>query len=281
MIRILDCTLRDGGYVNDWFFSEKDIKKIISSIIYSKIDILELGYLTQNSKQNTVLFSSVEDFNIFIDKFEIKIDIPILLMIDYGKFDINKLSYSKNISGIRLAFYKENYKDIFEHIKIINDLGYKLYLQPMVTNFYSDYELKDLLEKTSSYKIDSFYIVDSFGSFFPNDIENYFNKIDNFLDKKINIGLHSHDNISSSFLCAEKIISISKDRNIIIDSTINGIGRGAGNLSTEFISYFLNHSKNHKYNIEPFINESFFEKNYSQKLKYFISGLNKKHPFDS
>ncbi|MFN8671070.1 MAG: hypothetical protein U0457_03180 [Candidatus Sericytochromatia bacterium] len=281
MIKILDCTLRDGGYINNWQFEKNFIKKILISLNKSNIDITELGYLKSNLNNGnnfSTIFDSIKKVDNFIDDLELESNSELFLMVDYGKFDFSLLEKSKYIKGLRLAFHKKDFNNIFEISNKIIALGYKLSIQPMVIDSYEEKELCDLLEKISNYNIDSFYIVDSFGSLFPKDINKYFDLINVLLDKKIKIGLHSHNNISASFLCAKEFIDNRFDREIIIDSTINGIGRGAGNLATEYITYYLEKFHQKNYFVKELLETNFFDKEFSNKFKYFYSGLNKIHP---
>ena len=108
-IKILDCTLRDGGYVNNWGFSQSQISKIVSALGKSNIDIIELGYLDdKNGKSlNSTLFDSVVSVDKALD--DSTLEVQKVVMIDLFGFDIEKLPLQSNtkINGIRLAFHKK------------------------------------------------------------------------------------------------------------------------------------------------------------------------------
>ena len=142
VINILDCTLRDGGYINNWDFKNKQINNILSSLKTSNIDIVECGYLNdkKGKKTNSTLFSDIKTVDSILSK--IDINAQKVIMINLGDFNILNLP-NKNetlIDGIRLAFHKKDLKKALKEAKIIVDLGYKLYFQPMVTKNYTDIE---------------------------------------------------------------------------------------------------------------------------------------------
>lgn len=277
-VELLDCTLRDGGYINNWKFSKESITKIILALNNTKIENIECGYLADKSFVNSTIFSTIKDFDSFFESLEIENQANLFLMADYGKYDFSKLTPSKYVSGIRLAFHKKDVTNIFEDIKKIIDVNLKVSIQPMITNNYSKKDLQKLVAKLCEYKIASFYIVDSFGSMFYEDVTELFNFLDELLPKNIKIGFHSHNNMGSSFSVSKHFIELVKNRDIVIDSTINGIGRGGGNLSTEFISYYL--KKLNHYEVENLFDSDFFEnkEDFKTKLFYFISAINKIHP---
>lgn len=277
-VELLDCTLRDGGYINNWNFKKETIKNIISALNKAKIENIECGYLADKSFADSTIFSSVENFDRFFESLEIKNKANLFLMADYGKYDFSKITESKYLCGIRLAFHKKDCFEIFDDLKKIIACGLKVSVQPMITNNYSKDELTLLINKLHDYEITSFYIVDSFGCMFNENITEFFSFLDEILPPNIKIGFHSHNNMGTSFSGSKHFIELAKNRDLLIDSTINGLGRGGGNLSTEFISYYLK-TKN-LYLPENLFNCDFFDntEDFKTKLFYFISALNKVHP---
>lgn len=270
-VNILDCTLRDGGYVNNWKFSNKQIKNIISSLEKASIDIIECGYLDdqKGSKSNSTLFNTIER----IDKLLTPLNITAnkVIMINLGSFAIQNLPNKKTtqIDGIRLAFHK---KDLTKAIKMglkIIALGYKLYFQPMVTKNYTNQEFEKLIKKVNKLNPYSFYIVDSFGSMTLKEFQSYLDFSNKKLNQNILLGYHSHNNMQLAFSNAINMCNSSFDREIIIDASIYGIGRGAGNLNTELIADYLNHNFNRNYNILPLL----------ETIDSFLSSLMKKQPW--
>lgn len=269
-ISILDCTLRDGGYINNWEFSNSQITKIIDSLSLSKIDIIECGYLDDKKGMeiNSTIFNFIETVDKLID---INDNTSNVVMVNFGDYDISKLPLKKDtkIDGIRLAFHKKNLVEALDLGKQINDLGYKLYFQPMVTKNYKDIEFLSMIESVNELKPYAFYIVDSFGSMTLNEFNRYLVLSDNNLDKNISLGYHSHNNMQLAFSNAISMCSHNFARDIIIDSSIYGIGRGAGNLNTELITDYLNSSQSKKYNTLPLL----------EIIDEFLHSLMKKNPW--
>jgi 3-deoxy-D-manno-octulosonate cytidylyltransferase len=250
-IKILDCTLRDGGYINDWQFTDKQIELTLSSLNKSKVEIVELGYLNQfGFENNSTLFNKIKH----IDKY-IKSDFSFqkVVMINFGDFEINKLPHQKDtqINGIRLAFHKKDLEQALELALEIKNKGFEIFFQPMITKNYSDLEFLLMLEKVNKLSPFAFYIVDSFGSMSLNEFTRLFTLSDNNLNKNISLGYHSHNNLQLAFSNAISLSNANTQRDIIIDSSIYGIGRGAGNLNTELIAQHLNSAKRKNYEIMP------------------------------
>ncbi|MFW0743027.1 aldolase catalytic domain-containing protein [Aliarcobacter butzleri] len=255
-IKILDCTLRDGGYINDWAFKDTHISKILKALDSSNIDILECGYLNDKKgmKNNSTLFDSTATADKAL-AFLSKSDSQKVIMINLGDFDVKNLPPKEqtSINGIRLAFHKKDIDQAFESGYKIKELGYKLYFQPMVTKNYKDIEFLSIIEKTNELNPYAFYIVDSFGSMTLDEFHKYLVLAQNNLNSSISLGYHSHNNMQLAFSNAISMCSQNFKREIIIDSSIYGIGRGAGNLNTELIADYLNNSHEKEYDTLPLL----------------------------
>ncbi len=254
-IKLLDCTLRDGGYVNDWDFTQSQVDKIINSLEKSNIDIIELGYLDikRGVKENSTLFNTVSSIDNILNG--ASPSIQKVAMIDLFAFDIDKLPKQTDtkIDGIRLAFHKRDITDALQAAKKIINLGYQLFFQPMVTKTYTDKEFLTLIEKVSQIDIYAFYIVDSFGSMSLSEFRHYIGLADTYLNKGVGLGYHSHNNMQLAFSNAIDFCNSQIDREVIIDSSIYGMGRGAGNLNTELIAEYLNNQVHKKYDVLPLL----------------------------
>lgn len=254
-INILDCTLRDGGYINDWNFTNKQISKVLDSLSSSNIDVIEFGYLDnkKSKEKDSTLFPNINVLNKFVEKLDQSVEK--VVMINHGDYDIENLVNKKEtkIDGIRLAFHKKNFELAFEEGKKIIDLGYKLYFQPMVTKNYTDLEFLSIIEQVNTLNPYSFYIVDSFGSMTLEEFQKYLIMANNNLYRNISIGYHSHNNMQLAFSNAISMCTSNIKRDIIVDSSIYGIGRGAGNLNTELIADYLNKTFDKNYNTLPLI----------------------------
>ena len=282
-VEILDCTLRDGGYINNWLFGRDNINMIVSKLSAANIDYIELGYIDQNGKDDL----EYTKFNCFenIPSFECKN--KLLCMIDYGKFPIEKVPPQKetNIWGIRIAFSKKNFLDAIKYAKQIKEKGYKVFVQPMVTLSYSVRELNILIDEVNKLEPYAIYFVDSFGSMMENDVIYLFNQYKEKLKNSIRIGFHAHNNLQLAYANAIAFIHKSNN-NIIIDSSIYGMGRGAGNLPTELIIKYLNNLINSKkYHSEYLLEvvDNYLEnlkhnKSWGYCLEYYLSAVYGCHP---
>ena len=255
-IKILDCTLRDGGYINNWSFKDEHISKILKALKNSKIDIIECGYLDDKKgvKNNSTLFDSIATADKFLTPL-VSSSAQKVIMINFGDFDVKNLPLKEqtSIDGIRLAFHKKDIDKAFETAYKIKELGYNLYFQPMVTKNYKDIEFLSIIEKTNELNPYAFYIVDSFGSMTLDEFHKYLILAQNNLNISISLGYHSHNNMQLAFSNAISMCNQNLKREIIIDSSIYGIGRGAGNLNTELIADYLNNSHEKEYDTLPLL----------------------------
>ena len=289
-IQILDCTLRDGGYINNWEFGNKNILKVIEKLISSNIEIIECGFLDSNidKEQDTTRFKNIDILNNLLKDIEIPDNQILVAMIEYTKYDLNslaKVTEDSKITGIRFSFRKSDYKIALEEMKIILEKGYKLFVQPISTDSYSKEELDYLIKKTNSLNPYALYIVDTQGSIFPENFKILFDSFNSKMDSNIKLGFHSHNNMQLSYAIAIEFINLAKNKEIIIDSSIYGMGRGAGNLNTELLADYLNKKYNKDYKIENILEliDSYFyalHKNFGwgYSLAHFLSASNETHP---
>ncbi len=192
-LSVLDVTLRDGGCVNNFDFGQDYMDSIVKAQEEAGVELIELGYIDEKngSDWNRTQYAN-EDV---IRNNVLKSKSPktkYLAMIDYGKYDVYKLGQrnAQGIDGIRLAFHKKNVRDIVPIGRHIIDMGYELYLQPMITLRYSDQELINLIDLVNDEFSDAsaLYIVDSFGEMRPNDLNRMINLIDHNLKPS---GIHA------------------------------------------------------------------------------------------
>ena len=256
-IKILDCTLRDGGYVNDWNFGEESIGAITNNLLDTGIDFVECGFISSRKETSSSksIFKSIDEANQRTGKLVSNND-RLLFMINFGEYDKNLIiPYNDEscVRGIRVAFHKHDMHDALELCRVIKNKGYLIFIQPMNTLSYSKVELNELLILSNEISPYAVYMVDSLGVMRGKDIIDLFDAYDKILDENIFIGFHSHNNLQLSFSNSQDFIKHSGDRNIIIDSTLIGIGRGAGNLCTELIAQHLNENNKGEYDLLPIL----------------------------
>lgn len=285
-MNILDSTLRDGGYCNDWKFGKNNIKMIITNLISAKMDIIECGLIT-NSKVSIdrSRFASVEEANKFIT--HKSNNSKFVLLMNYGDYDVESLPEhtEDGIDGIRLAFHKKDIDGALEVIKRIKEKGYLVFVQPMVAMNYSSDEFVKLLNYANEIRPYAFYIVDSFGNMKPDDVKKFSSMADFILKKDIILGLHSHNNLQLAFSNAQLFVQEINNRELIIDSCIMGMGRGAGNLNTELFISYANDYYDCSYKVEPVLKlideiiNIFYQKKYwGYSLPNYLSASYGMHP---
>ncbi len=285
-VKILDCTLRDGGYINDCNFGYDNLIKIIRGLENAKIDIIECGYLRDvDYNEDKSEFPSMDFFSKKVTKKRDKS--KYVLMGIYGEYDYNKLpDYKPSYAdGIRVTFHREERAKALEAVGVIEEKGYKLFIQPTATLGYSDYQLLEMVEYCNRIKPYSFYIVDTFGEMREYDITRLAQLFDNNLDTSIRLGFHSHNNLQLSYSNAVAFINAVHRRKVILDSSVFGMGRGAGNLCTELITEYLNVQYDKSYRILPMLKliddviKVIRNKEYwGYSPEYYLSAINKCHP---
>ncbi len=286
-IHILDCTLRDGGYCNNWNFGMENIKKILGGLISANIDIVECGYLTKNAGYNQD-HSQYNDVKELLGYFPTDYDKNrLVVLMNYNEYDLEKLPDCKDspLNGIRVAFHKKDRNEALEYCRKIMDKGYKVFIQPMVSLSYTDAEYLDLIDKVNALKPYAFYVVDSFGMMKKKNLLRLFYMVEHNLNKNIWIGFHSHNNMQLAYSNAQTLVDAMKDRDLIIDSSIFGMGRGAGNLNTELFVEYLNENISFNYDLKPLLvliddvlNDFYQKKHWGYSLPNYLSAKHNIHP---
>ena len=277
-ISILDCTLRDGGYVNGWLFGETVIQNIIKNLADSNVDFIECGFLKQfaeNKNESLYKIPNIEENN---EKTKY------VYMINYSEhFELPKCE-KENIY-IRVAFKKHEVLYALEYCKELQNKGYKIFVHPMMTNHYSINELINLIQEVNQINPFAFTIADTIGNMREKDVLKTFYLIDKILNPNIKLCFHSHNNMQLSYSNAQILISAASNRDLIIDSSLFGMGRGAGNLPIELISLYLNENLKKEYNIElildtinQYILEIFKNNPWGYSICYYLSAKNNCHP---
>ncbi len=285
-VKVLDVTLRDGGCVIDFNFGQSYMEQILSGLEKSNVDIIELGYI--DSKKGTVsgrtqfLNEKVIPEHFLKSK---KAGTTYVAMFDFGKFDPSLLEpYDGNgIDGLRIAFHKKDRLNMVATAKTVLEKGYKLFIQPMTIMRYSDSELLELIDIVNKELSDAtaFYVVDSFGEMRMNDMNRVVHLVDHNLNPDIQMGFHSHNNLQLSYSNAVTLLQFFTSRDLIIDASVLGMGKGAGNLNTELFLEHLNLYYGKKYDISPLlevidkvVNTIRAEFYWGYSIEYYLSSVN-------
>lgn len=261
-IQILDCTLRDGGLgledaakncIADITFSQEDRKSIANLLAESELDIIELGSIeiTSDDRKGYCIYPDIQAISAVKPSKHKKEQMFAALYRgpDTPIDDIPRWNKSL-VEAVRVIIRYSELQKSLNFCAALADKGYKVFVQPMLTMRYTDEEIDLLIRESNKMGAYALYFVDSYGYMQNSDVDRLFKKLDVSLNKNIKIGFHSHNNMNLAMSNVLHFLDISKDRNIIVDSCINGMGQGAGNLQTElFVGYANNElGLNYKYN---------------------------------
>lgn len=286
-IHVLDCTLRDGGYCIQWKFGASNIKKIVNGLTEANIDVVECGYISEKAvyDEDSTRYSSVHEMNKMIPRN--KNGKLYVAMINYGEYNIASLPEyeSEGLDGIRVAFHKKDSEAAIAFCGQIMQKGYKVFVQPMVSMGYTDEEFLLLIKRVNEISPYAFYIVDSFGIMKKKDLIHLFYMVEHNLKMEIWIGFHSHNNMQLAYANAQCLVDVQTSRNLLIDTSVYGMGRGAGNLNTELFVEYLNEYADGKYLIKPLLHmideilNDFYKTNYwGYSLSKYLSASHNVHP---
>lgn len=252
-IKILDCTLRDGGYINDWNFGFHTIRDIIKKLVNSQVDYVEVGFLRNcEYDRDKVLFNNCKEIiPILPDK---RGNTMFTAMALHNKYDINKLEPydGRTIDALRVTFHDYDIDEGLTFIQKAMSKGYKAFCNPINIMGYSDEMLLKLFQKINQIKPYAFSIVDTFGSMMKPDLQRIYSLAEHNLDESIVIGLHLHENLALSYSLAQEFITIkSAGRKSVIDGSMLGMGRVPGNLCIELIMDYMNKTQGGAYDVNP------------------------------
>jgi len=244
--KILDCTLRDGGYYTNWDFDSNIIDNYIKYTNDLKIDYIEIGYRNKkklNEYRGQFFYTPLHTLKYFKKKSKHKIAI----MIDYKSIKTNEINdllsdAVQYVDLVRVAVAPSEIKKIQDFVKEIKSMGFKVALNIMYLSQWKIKGIKQTLAKIQN--VDFLYLVDSYGSIFPENLERVIYELKGLNNLKL--GFHSHDNIELAF--ANTLTAI-KNKIDIVDSTILGMGRGSGNLKTELLLIKIYSNSNDKYKL--------------------------------
>ena len=241
-MKVLDCTLRDGGYANDWRFGCQGIHAIKEGLEKSGINIIELGFMRNETYDcNRSVFSSMEDVNALLMHKKPKVMYSVMIEA-FNPFSLDNLcdaSHSK-VDLIRVCIWKRLLKEHLEYCKAIISKGYRITIQPSRVEQYSKDEFAAMMKMINELKPYAVYVVDTWGTQSKEQIVDYLTIANELLDPSIALGYHGHNNKMQALSCAQAALEMNLNREVCLDSTLFGMGRGAGNLNTEIITQYIN-----------------------------------------
>lgn len=285
-LSILDCTLRDGGYINEFHFGEQAMKSMVEKLSKAAVDIIECGFLKSGAfDKDRSLFGSIDSVKNVIGKKNP--NLMYVAMIQYGAISNEEIGEfdGSSIDGIRLTFHEHEIDPSFALAEQLMEKGYKVFMQPVGTMTYTDAALLELIGRVNRLQPYAFYMVDTLGTMYKNDLLRMFYLVDHNLDKKIAVGFHSHNNLQLSFSNAQELMQLNMSRRLIIDVSVFGMGRGAGNLNTELVTQYINSNFGLQYDnieileiIDEYIRPLSIQYRWGYDAAYYIASVTGCHP---
>ena len=281
-LKIMDCTVRDGGLINSHKFEEGFFKKVYNTCVAAGVDYMEVGYkadrnLFQGGKFGPWKFSSEEDIRKEVGENDSAL--KLCAMADTGRTKLEDILPKDQsvLDMIRVAAYVHQLPAALEIIKDAKDKGYEITLNLMAISAIPDFELDNALQVVTDVpEIDYLYVVDSFGSLYHEQIDDL---IQRYAKTGKTLGIHAHNNQQLAY--ANTIYAAIHGVKLL-DTTMMGMGRGAGNCPTELMVGFL---KNPKFDIRPilkFVQETMLplsrQLDWGYSIPYMITGHYNEHP---
>lgn len=285
-IKVVDATLRDGGLVNDFYFTDEFVKQLYLTNVEAGVDYMEMGYraskkVFDESKFGKWKFSSDDHIREIVG--DNNTNLKLAIMADIGRHDKNDFDQKVNspVDLVRVATYIHQMPEAIDMVEDAAKKGYQTSCNIMAITHTQENDLKAALDMLGQTPVDTLYIVDSFGSVYPEEMARICDIFNNYAAKyNKKLGIHAHNNQQLAFA---NTIEACGDGVDWLDGTYMAMGRGAGNCAMELLLGFL---KNPKYNILPVF--QFIEK-YMTKLKqdgvvwgydiqYLMTGLLNQHP---
>ncbi|MGD8909461.1 MAG: aldolase catalytic domain-containing protein [Chromatiales bacterium] len=252
-LKVLDCTVRDGGLINNFQFSDEFVKAVYKSACNAGVDIIELGKKLVESDEYTREkygkwnFCDDDDLQQVIDSCDSEYRPLVAVMFDIGRVDVNALKPRDQspFDMARVACYVADIDKGLDLVKRSKDLGYETTINIMACSAAIRTDLIEALnEVEETPELDYLYLVDSYGAFYSEQVTDYLTLYKKYAPSK-ELGFHAHNNQQLAFSNTQQAII---DGVNLLDATVNGIGRGAGNCNLELLLNFL---KNPKFDVRP------------------------------
>jgi len=282
-IKVLDCTIRDGGLINDHHFSDEFVREAYRALSKSGIDYMELGYRSSKELCPTKDFGAWkycddEKIREIIDGVESNLKISIMVDAHRVREQTFAPADQSPVDMIRVATYVKDIDKAIDLAKRTKDLGYETCVNIMAISKENEWALIEALDQLATTNIDCVYVVDSYGALYCEQIEYLVKRYREHLPGK-EIGIHAHNNQQLAF--SNTIEAIIHNANYL-DASLFGIGRGPGNCCLELLIGFL---KNPKFNLSPILK---FIQDYMLPLRqqiewgyiipYMLTGILNEHP---
>ena len=284
-LKVLDCTIRDGGLMNNHKFSDEFVRGVHRALVASGVDYMEIGY-----KADKNMFSP-DEYGIWkmCDEDAVKRffgdedpGIKVAVMADIGRTNHSDIAPSTEsmVDLVRVACYIHQIPACLDMIRDAKQKGYETSVNLMAISTVPEYELNKGLELIGACKeADMLYLVDSFGSLYYEQIEDLMRRYKGAMQHGQQIGIHAHNNQQMAYV---NTVCSAINGATMLDSTIDGLGRGAGNCPTELLLGFLRNPKFHQRPIIEAVEKLMLplheQIDWGYSIPYMITGQRNEHP---
>lgn len=287
-IRLLDCTLRDGGFVNDWEFGHDDIVNIFERSVSAGVDVIEVGFLDDRREfdLNRTIMPDSQALNEIFHGLSTGHSM-IVGMIDFGTCSLEHICDCKDsfVDGIRVIFKKKNRLEAIEFCRELKKKGYQMFVQPVSITGYSDEEMLDLVERVNELHPYAMSMVDTYGLLHQSNLLHYFSLMDQHLKTDIIMGYHAHNNFQLGYSNSLALMEYDTERSLCIDGSAFGMGKGAGNAPIELLAMYCNEHYGKQYDINQILEtidvnimKTYLKAPWGYSVKYYLAASNDCHP---
>lgn len=280
-VKIIDCTIRDGGLVNNWDFSEEFVRDLYEGLNAAGVEYMEIGYknspkLLNATEPNPWRFLDDAYISSIIDKKHTKLS----ALVDIGRVDPDDILPREQspLDMIRIACYVREVDQGLELVEMFHKLGYETSLNIMALSSVPEHQLIEAFDMIRESSVDVVYIVDSFGSLDPKDIEHQVKKFSELVPNK-KLGVHTHNNLQLAFA---NTLTAMRSGVEFLDASVYGMGRAAGNCHTELLVGYIQRAS---YDVKPVLHviekhmlEMRQKWEWGYIIPYMIAGLLNEHP---
>lgn len=285
---LLDCTLRDGGYVNDWEFGYDNIINIYERLISARVDIIEVGFIDARRPYdvNRSIFPDTASIGKTFERVGRGSSI-IVGMIDYGTCPIENIEEQRDsfLDGIRIIFKKEKMHQAIDFCRQVKAKGYKVFAQAVSITSYDDETFQELLGLINGLKPYAFSLVDTYGLLHKGDLQRYLQMADEGLRPEIRLGYHAHNNFQLAYSNCIELLEHPLKRDMLVDGSLYGMGKSAGNAPIELLSRYMNDHCDKKYHVSQLLEaidvtilDIYRKTPWGYGFKFYLSAANDCHP---
>lgn len=250
--KLLDCTLRDGGYINNWNWGFDNARDIIHSLVRAGVDIVEVGFLrnVEGYNPDITVCNHIEELNRLLPENPGSAMFSAMAM--RSNYDIKKLApyNGRGIEMIRITAHDYDIAEGMDFAREVKEKGYKLSINPINIMGYDDKQLMWIFDQVNKIMPYQFSIVDTFGSMRRRDLDRIVSLADHNIAPDVRLALHLHENMSLASCLAQDFLDKHLNRDVTVDGSLEGMGRIPGNLPIELIADYCNEYLGAHYDID-------------------------------